>query len=125
MECNCVNDIISCLDPQTASGPDDISHRVLIATKNTICRPLYELFNLSLRKKCFPSFWKLANITAVYFLNLTNRSLRTIDQYRFLVALVKCLRGLSLNMFLTISVDISIYINFSLAFSLDIPLHIN
>jgi hypothetical protein len=67
MECNCVNDIISCLDPQTASGPDDISHRVLIATKNTICRPLYELFNLSLRKKCFPSFWKLANITAVFF----------------------------------------------------------
>ena len=65
MECNCVNDIISCLDPQTASGPDDISHRVLIATKNTICRPLYELFNLSLRKKCFRLFGKLANVTAV------------------------------------------------------------
>ena len=31
---------------------------------------------------------------------------------------------MSLNMFLTISVDISININFSLAFSLDIPLHI-
>jgi hypothetical protein len=35
------------------------------------------------------------------------------------------LRGLSLNMFLTISFDISIYINSSLAFFLDIPLHIN
>ena len=35
-----IDDIISCLDPQKASGPDDISHRMLIATKNTICRPL-------------------------------------------------------------------------------------
>ena len=47
-------------------GPDDISHRMLIATKNTICRPLCKLFNLSLRKKCFPSFWKLANVIAVF-----------------------------------------------------------
>ena len=28
-----INDIISFLDPQKASGPDDISHRMLIATK--------------------------------------------------------------------------------------------
>jgi hypothetical protein len=55
-----INDIISCLDPQKASGPNDISHRILIGIKNTICRPLCKLFNLSLRKKCFPSFWKLA-----------------------------------------------------------------
>ena len=27
-----INEIISCLDPQKASGPDDISHRMLIAT---------------------------------------------------------------------------------------------
>ena len=28
-----INDILSCLDPQKASGPDDISHCTLIATK--------------------------------------------------------------------------------------------
>jgi hypothetical protein len=28
-----INDIISWLDPQKAFGPDDISHRMLIATK--------------------------------------------------------------------------------------------
>jgi hypothetical protein len=28
-----IYDTISCLDPQKASGPDDISHRMLIATK--------------------------------------------------------------------------------------------
>jgi hypothetical protein len=31
-----IDDIISCLDPQKASGPDDISHRMLIAAKNTM-----------------------------------------------------------------------------------------
>jgi hypothetical protein len=35
-----INDIVSCLDPQKASEPDDISHRMLIVTTNTICRPL-------------------------------------------------------------------------------------
>jgi hypothetical protein len=30
-----INGIISCLDPQKASEPDDISHRMLIATKHT------------------------------------------------------------------------------------------
>jgi hypothetical protein len=51
-----INDIFSCLDPKKASGSDDISHRMLIATKNTICRPLCKLFNLSLRKKIFRRF---------------------------------------------------------------------
>jgi hypothetical protein len=27
-----INDIISCVDPQKASGPNDISHRMLITT---------------------------------------------------------------------------------------------
>jgi hypothetical protein len=61
-----INSIISCLDPQKTSGPDDIRHCMLIATKSTICRSLCKLFNLSLRKKCFPSFWKLANVIAVF-----------------------------------------------------------
>ena len=30
-----------------ASGPDDISRRMFIATENTICRPFCKLFNLS------------------------------------------------------------------------------
>ena len=118
-----INDIISCLDPQKASGPDDISHRMLIATKNTICRPLCKLFNLSLWKKCFPSFWKLANVIAVF-----KKSDKSIASNYIPISLLSCvskiLRELSLNMFLTILVAISIYINYSLAFSLDIPLHI-
>jgi hypothetical protein len=86
-----IHDIISCLDPQKASGPDDISHRMLIATKSTICRSLCKLFKLSLRNKCFPSFWKLVNVIAVVM-----KSDKTIDQYHFLVVLVKIFRDLSL-----------------------------
>ena len=39
---------------------------MLITTKNTICRPLLKLFNLSLGKNYFPSLWKLANVIAIF-----------------------------------------------------------
>ena len=77
--------IISCLDPQKASGPDDINHRMVIVTENTICRPLCKLFNLSLRKKCFPSFWKLANVTAVF-----KKSVKSITSNYRTISLLSC-----------------------------------
>ena len=116
--------IISCLDPQKASGPDDINHCILIPIENTICRPLCKLFNLSLRKICFPSFWKPANVTEVF-----KKSDKSITSYYRPISLFSCVsRIFERTVFkyvLAISVNISIYINFSLAFSLDIPLHIS
>ena len=116
--------IISCLDPQKASGPDDINHRMVIASENNICRPLCKLFNLSLRKICFPSFWKPANVTAVF-----KKSDKSITSYYRPISLFSCVSIIFertvFKYVLTISVDINIYINFSLAFSLDIPLHIS
>jgi sarcosine oxidase/L-pipecolate oxidase len=96
--------IISCLDPQKTSGPDDINHRMVIASENTICRPLCKLFNLSLRKICFPSCWKLANVTTVF-----KKSDKSITSNYRPISLFSCVSR----------------INFSLAFSLDIPLHIS
>ena len=113
------------LDPRKASGPDDISNRMLIATKNTFCRPLCKLFNLSLRKKCFPSFWKLASIISVFKKSGKSIASNYKASKRFLVVLITFLKELPLNMVLIILVAIRININFSLAFSLDIPLHIN
>jgi hypothetical protein len=53
---------------------------------------------MSLEKKSnYLDLW--CNASLVWKRNLTNRSLRTIDQYRFLVVLVEFLRELSLNMF--------------------------
>ena len=114
--------IISCLDPQKAFGTDDINHRMVIASEHSICPPLCQLFNLSLRKIWFPSFWKLANVTAVF-----KKSDKSITSNYRPISLFCCVsRIFERTVFkyvLTISVDIIIYINFSLAFSLDIPLH--
>jgi sarcosine oxidase/L-pipecolate oxidase len=116
--------IISWLDPQKASGLDDNNHRMVIASENTICRPLCKLFNLSLRKICFPSFWKPANVTAVF-----KKSDESITSYYRPISLFSCVSIIFertvFKYVLTISVDIHIYINFSLAFSLDSPLHIS
>ena len=115
--------IISCLDPQKASGTDDSIHRMVIASENTICCPLCKMLNLSLRKICFPSFWKLATVTAVF-----KKSDKSITSNYRTISLFSCVsRIFERTVFkyvLTISVDIIIYINFSLAFSLDISLHI-
>ena len=114
--------IISCLDPQKESGTHAINHRMVIAREHYICRPLCKLFNLSLRKILFPSFWKLANVTAVF-----KKSDKSITSNYRPISLFCCVsRIFERTVFkyvLTISVDIIIYINFSLAFSLDIPLH--
>ena len=77
--------IISCLDPQKASGSDDSNHHMVIATANTICRLLCKLFNLSLRKKCFPSFWKLASVTAVF-----KKSVKSITSNYRPISLLSC-----------------------------------
>ena len=77
--------IISCLNPQKASGPDDINHCMVISTENTICCPLCKLFNLSLRKKCFPSFWKLASVTAVF-----KKSVKSITSNYRPISLLSC-----------------------------------
>ena len=48
--------------PAKASGPDDINHRMVIASEKTICRPLCKLFNLSLRKICSRRFGNLLTL---------------------------------------------------------------
>jgi hypothetical protein len=75
-------------------------------------------------KKWFPSFWKLANVTAVF-----KKSGKSIASNYRSISLLSCASKIFkrsvFKYVLTISVGISIYINFSLAFSMDSPLHIN
>ena len=106
---------------QKASGPADINHRMVIASENTMCRPLCKLFNLSLKKICLPSIWKLANVTAVFKKSITSNN-RPISLFGCVSIIFE---RTVFKYVLTISVEISIEINFSLAFSLDIPLHIS
>ena len=80
-----VESIISILDLNKASGPDEISHRMLKPVSKAISFPLADLFNKSLRQESFPEFWKLANVTPIYKKGETNN----VSNYRP-VSLLSC-----------------------------------
>ena len=49
-----------------ASGPDDISNKVLRECVISLAEPLSRLFNLSFSFGVFPSSWKLANVVPIH-----------------------------------------------------------
>jgi len=54
------------LRPDKASGPDDVSPRILIELKDEICYPVTEIMKSSLESSIVPDDWKLANVTPIY-----------------------------------------------------------
>ena len=54
------------LEPNKATGPDEIPARILKETASTIAPSLCKLFNRSLGEGCIPSEWKLGNVVPVY-----------------------------------------------------------
>ena len=48
-----------------ATGPDDISARMLKETASAIVPSLTILFNCSISQRCFPACWKLANVVPI------------------------------------------------------------
>ena len=61
-----VYQLLKSLKIKTASGPDDISNRMLRGYASTISSYLSTLFNLSLSTGIVPTAWKTSNITPVY-----------------------------------------------------------
>ncbi len=61
-----VLDILCSLKPNKASGPDNISPRVLKNTAKTLAPVLEKFFNICLHKKQFPDAWKIANVTPIF-----------------------------------------------------------
>ena len=61
-----VVDVIKILKVNKASGPDEISHRMLKLIEMPIARPLAILFNESLKCCKFPNLWKLAHVIPLY-----------------------------------------------------------
>ena len=59
-------DIIQILDPNKASGPDSISHRMLKICPADIAVPLLIIFNKSLEQCRYPSSWKIANVCVLF-----------------------------------------------------------
>ena len=58
--------IIDNIDTNKASGPDDISGRILKECSREISPSLTVLFNLSLTLRKMPENWKLANISPIF-----------------------------------------------------------
>ena len=58
--------MIEILNPNKATGPDNISNRILKAVAHEISVPLSILFNRSLGEGSFPDFWKCPNVLPLY-----------------------------------------------------------
>ena len=61
-----VQDLLSSLKVKTSTGPDGISSHTLRNTAPSVAPSLQVLFNYSLSTGCFPSSWKLSNITPIF-----------------------------------------------------------
>ena len=61
-----VRDCLLALDPNKASGPDNIPARILKLTADQVAPSACRLFNLSLQLGVMPTAWKEANITPVF-----------------------------------------------------------
>ena len=61
-----VIDVLGNLKLGKATGCDRISHSMLKATRQSVCKPLAILFNLSLSKAVFPNLWKKATVLPLY-----------------------------------------------------------
>ena len=63
---NEIIDIIKTIDPNKASGPDLISHRMLKICPKKVAVPLQIILNKSLQQCKYPSSWKIANVIAIF-----------------------------------------------------------
>jgi hypothetical protein len=59
-------DIIKILNPNKASGPDIISHKMLKLCPEKIAVPLQIIFNKSLLQCKYPTSWKIAHVMAIF-----------------------------------------------------------
>ena len=61
-----VREVLLSLDPNKASGPDNIPGSLLKNTAAEIAPSLCKIFNLSLSHRVVPVLWKRANVTPVF-----------------------------------------------------------
>ena len=58
--------LVKNLNKNTATGPDTIHNKLLIAAADVISEPLTNLFNRCLNESKFPSQWKIAHVTPIH-----------------------------------------------------------
>jgi hypothetical protein len=57
--------VISKLNVNKATGPDNISNLILKNTATSLTEPLTKIFNISMRSGIFPEDWKLAHLSPI------------------------------------------------------------
>ena len=77
-----IRDVIVNLDPKKASGPDQISNKMIKRVAGAKSKPLHIIFNRSLSENIFPDIWKLGNLVPL-FKKETNLYRQTIVQFLF------------------------------------------
>ena len=82
---NAIEDIISSLPLNKATGPDKISHKLLKKTVGTVSEALCHLFNKSLLSSTYPSEWKKAHVMPL----LKKAELNLASNYRP-ISLISC-----------------------------------
>jgi hypothetical protein len=79
-------DIIKILNPNKASGPDIISHKMLKLCPEKIAVPLQIIFNKSLLQCKYPTSWKIAYVIAIF--KKGDKSLPSNYRPKFLISCV-------------------------------------
>ena len=79
-------DIIKILNPNKASGPDIISHKMLKLCPEKIAVPLQIIFNKSLLQCKYPTSWKIAHVIAIF--KKGDKSLPSNYRPKFLISCV-------------------------------------
>ena len=61
-----IQTLIELLNPNKATGPDEISNKMLKAVAKEVSVPLNTLFNRSFREGKFSDIWKYSNVKSCY-----------------------------------------------------------
>ena len=86
---NGVTKQLKALNPNKASGPDEIPANVLKETANEIAHIIHHILQQSYTSGHLPEGWKTTFVTAIYQKKATSPTQQTIDQYRYHVSSAK------------------------------------
>ena len=94
------------INPNKATGPDDIPNKVLKMAAEILSPSLSAIFNRSLSMGIYPNDWKMARVLPIFKSGdkddidlLTDIDLYTIDLYQLSLQLPKFLAGLFMTSF--------------------------
>ena len=120
LQCNEITSLIRNLNPNKATGSDEISGRMLLLCDNSVVLPLKIIFEKSLASCTYPDRWKLANVTPI----VKKGDKQLIKNYRPISLLPICgkiLKKLSSTIFTNTSMQTTLLSKINLSFVQEIP----